>query len=289
MINNVKINETLVGPREPVYFIAEIGINHNGDINIAKKLIDAAVNAGCNAVKFQKRTPDTCVPDEQKNVLRETPWGKMKYIDYRYRVEFGLEEYLEIDQYCKNNSIDWFASCWDIESVDFINQFSPPCYKIASAVLTDDELLIHHRKYNQPIILSTGMSTLDQINHAIATLGKNDLILLHSTSTYPAGLEELNLKVINTFYDDYKLPVGYSGHEVGLSTTVAAATLGACVIERHITLDRSMWGTDQAASVEPQGLSRLVRDIRAIEKALGDGKKIVYNSEKSIIKKLRKV
>jgi len=288
MSESVKINNINVAPNNPVFIIAEIGINHNGDIDIAKKLIDAAALAGCDAVKFQKRTPDMCVPNDQKDVLRETPWGVMTYLEYRNKVEFSLQEYEEIDRYCKGKNIIWLASCWDKPSLDLIEQFSPPVYKIPSACLTNDILLKDTNLLNKPIILSTGMSTMNEIDHAVSLIDNDKLLLAHSTSSYPCKPEELNLKMITTLKDKYKCPVGYSGHEVGLQTTYAAVTLGACFIERHITLDRTMWGTDQAASVEPWGLMRLVRDIRVIERALGDGIKRVYESEKTVMEKLRK-
>jgi N-acetylneuraminate synthase len=286
----IKIGGCPVGDGYPIYIIAEIGINHNGDLNIAKKLIDAAALAGCDGVKFQKRTPELCVPAEQSNVMRETPWGLITYMEYRHRVEFGQEEYEKIDHYCKEKNIAWFASCWDEGSVDFIEKFNPPCFKIASPSITDDALLKYHRKWRKPIILSTGMANMPIIEHAIGVLGKDDLIVLHCTSTYPCKVEELNLRGITTLKEKFpQIPIGYSGHEVGLSTTLAAATLGACVIERHITLDRSMWGSDQAASIEPQGFMRLVRDIRTVERAMGDGNIKIYDSEKPIISKLRRV
>jgi len=285
--DEIKIGNRWVGKNQPAYIVAEIGINHNGNIDIAKKLIDVAKIAGCDAVKFQKRSPELCVPPEQRNIMRETPWGVMSYFDYRIRTEFGQEEYSEIDNYCKIKNIDWFASCWDITSVDFIEQFNPVCYKIASASLTDDILLKHINNKKRPIILSTGMSTLEEIEHAISILNKNNLIICHTTSTYPCKPEELNLRMINSL-KKYGCPVGYSGHEVGLQTTYAALVLGACVIERHITLDRSMWGSDQAASVETSGFIRLVRDIRTIEAAMGSAIKKVYDSEIPIRKKLRK-
>lgn len=288
MTKAVELHGRLVGPGQPCYIVAEIGINHNGDLEIAKQLIDVAKAAGCDAVKFQKRTPELCVPPEQRDVMRETPWGLMTYLEYRHRVEFGLNEYAEIDEYCRTRKITWFASCWDIASVDFLEPFSPPAYKIPSACLTDDELLRHLRNTNRPLILSTGMSTMEQIRHAVSLLDSDRLILLHSTSTYPCKPEELNLRVIQTLQQEFRCPIGYSGHEVGLQTTYAAVVLGACMVERHITLDRSMWGSDQAASIEPHGLSRLVRDIRVIEKALGDGAKRVYDSEQKAMARLRK-
>jgi len=209
--------------------------------------------------------------------------------DLKRGLEFGQAEYEEIDRYCREKGILWYASCWDEGSVDFIEQFNPPCYKIASACLTDDNLLRHHRRYGRPIILSTGMSTLAQIDHAVDVLGTDDLVILHSTSTYPSQIEELNLRTIQTLQERYDVPVGYSGHEVGLATSVAAVALGACMIERHVTLDRAMWGSDQAASVEPQGFWRLVKDIRGVEKALGDGVKRIWPSEIPIMNKLRRV
>ncbi len=288
MITPVKINGRQVGPGQPAYIVGEIGINHNGDLDIARKLIDVATIAGCNGVKFQKRTPELCVPPDQRNKERETPWGRMTYLEYRNRVEFGEDEFAAIDDYCKAKGIDWFASCWDAPSVDFIEQFEPPCYKIASASLTDDDLITRLSKTGRPLILSTGMSTVNEIEHAVALVDRARLIVTHSTSTYPCPAEQLNLRVILTLQEKLHCPVGYSGHETGLQTTCAAVALGACLVERHITLDRSMWGTDQSASVEPWGLMRLVRDIRVIEEALGDGVKKVYETEIPIRAKLRR-
>ena len=284
----VEIGGRKIGHGEPAYIIAEIGINHNGDIDIAKKLIDTAVIAGCDAVKFQKRTPELCVPPEHRDLMRQTPWGIISYMDYRYKVEFDKEDYDEIDRYCKEKKISWFASCWDEDSVDFIEQFSPACYKIASASLTDDSLLKYIKSKNRPIILSTGMSTIEEIEKAVSLIDQDDLLIAHSTSSYPCKPEELNFRMIHSLQKIYDCPIGYSGHEVGLPTTYAAVALGACFVERHITLDRAMWGSDQSASVEPGGLIRLVRDIRAIEVAMGDGIKKVYESEISIKNKLRK-
>jgi len=287
-MKEIKIGNTLVGDNYTCYIVAEIGINHNGNLEIAKKLIDAASAAGCNAVKFQKRTIDVVYTKEELDKPRESPFGDTNG-DLKYGLEFGLEEYREIDSYCKENDILWFASCWDEKSVDFIDQFRTPCYKFASASITDDNLLRHTRSTGRPIILSTGMSTLEQIDHAVEVLGKNDLIILHSCSTYPAYYEELNLRVIPLLKERYNVPVGYSGHETGIPSTVAAVALGACMVERHITLDRSMWGSDQAASLEPNGMTRLVRDIRLIETAMGDGIKRVIEREVPIMKKLRRV
>ncbi len=288
MIEAVEIAGRRVGHDEPSFVVAEIGINHNGDIGLARKLISAAVTAGCDAVKFQKRTVDVVYSTEELERPRESPFGKTNG-DLKRGLEFAKEEFAAIDECCRMLGIKWFASCWDERSVDFLEQFNPPCYKIASASLTDDDLLRHHRKYGRPIILSTGMSEITEIDHAVEVLGKDDLILLHATSTYPSQPSELNLRAITTLRERYGVPVGYSGHEVGLSTTVAAAALGACMIERHITLDRAMWGSDQAASIEPFGFQRLVRDIRAVESALGDGVKVVYESEIPVLEKLRRV
>lgn len=288
-MTNVMINGRPVGERQPVFVVAEIGINHNGQLETAKRLIDAAVHAGADAVKFQKRTPALCVPPDQKHIMKQTPWGYISYLEYRERVEFGLEEYREIDSYCRQNGIPWFASCWDIPSLDFIESFDPPCYKIPSALLTDGNLVVEIRKRGRPRILGTGMSTLNQIASAVGSLGTDNLILMHSTSTYPCAPEELNLNMIPTLKELFPCPVGYSGHEVGLPTTVAAVALGACLVERHITLDRSLWGSDQAASVEPGGFERLVKYIRVVEKALGDGVKKVYDSEIPVMRRLRRV
>jgi N-acetylneuraminate synthase len=277
-----------VGPGNSCFVVAEIGINHNGDVELAKQLVDAALDAGADAVKFQKRTVDVVHSPEELARPKESPWGDT-YGDYAYGREFGAAEYGAIDEHCRKRGIAWFASCWDEDSVDFIEQFEPPCYKIASASLTDDALLRHHRKTGRPLILSTGMSTVEQIDHAVEVLGKGGLVLLHATSTYPSKFEELNLAAIDTLRERYGVPVGYSGHEVGLVTSVAAVVLGAVMVERHLTLDRAMWGSDQAASVEPHGFKRLVRDIRVVETARGDGVKSVYESELASITRLRRV
>ena len=285
-----QVGRKTVGPGHPVYVVGEIGINHNGELENAFGLIDVAADAGCDAVKFQKRTPEVCTPADQWDVERDTPWGRMRYIDYRHRVEFGAEEYRAIDEYCKAKGVSWFASPWDVESVDFLSQYDVPAHKVASASLTDDELLRKLRETGKTIILSTGMSTPRQIRHAVEVLGSENIVLLHATSTYPAKNTELNLRMIATLRAEFpNVPIGYSGHETGLQTTIAAVALGAVMVERHITLDRAMWGSDQAASVEPQGLDRLVRDIRAIEDSLGDGVKHIYSGEISAMKKLRRV
>lgn len=284
----VWIGNKIIGENEPVFIIAEIGINHNGDVKIAKKLIDVAVEAGCDAVKFQKRTIDIVYTKEELERPRETPFGTTNG-DLKRGLEFGKDQYKEIDKYCKQKGIMWFASCWDEQSVDFIDEFNPPCYKIASASLTDDALLKYTRDKGKPIILSTGMSTTEQIEHAVKVLARDDIIILHCTSTYPSKLEELNINVIHTLKKKYNYPIGYSGHEVGVPSSVVAAAVGACVIERHITLDRAMWGSDQAASLEPHGLEKLVEEIRELSTTLGDGVKKVYDSELPIIEKLRRV
>lgn len=287
-MNKVKIQNKLIGDNEPTFILAEIGINHNGNINIAKKLIDVAILTGCDAVKFQKRTPELCVPKEVRNKVKKTIFGVMTYFKYKKRIEFGEKEYSEIDKYCKKMGIMWFASSWDIKSVDFLERFNVPCYKIASACLTDDKLLKHIKTTGKPVIMSTGMSTMAQIKHAVNLLNKENLVLMHCTSSYPSKFNELNLKVIQKLKDEFDVPIGYSGHETGLFPTVASILFGACLAERHITLDRAMPGTDQAASIEPHGLYKMVRDIRLIPTIAGNGKKIVYDSEKPIINKLRR-
>ncbi len=287
-MKDIKIGNAFVGDGRPCFVVAEIGINHNGDVGIAKNLIDVAEASGCNAVKFQKRTVDVVYSLEELAKPRETPFG-MTNGDLKRGLEFGRPEYEQIDFYCREQEIPWFASCWDEESVDFIDQFDPPCYKVASASLTDDALLRHTRSKGKPVILSTGMSTLEQIDHAVDVLGTDDLIILQATSTYPADYTELDLRVIPLLRERYGIPVGYSGHETGIATSVAAVALGACVVERHITMERSMWGSDQAASLGPSGIMRLLRDIRLVEASLGTGEKRVFDREKPIIDKLRRV
>jgi N-acetylneuraminate synthase len=286
----LKAGNRYIGGDEPVFIIGEIGINHNGSVDIAKKMIEGVLYAGCDAVKFQKRTPEICVPKDQWNIERDTPWGRMTYIDYRHKVEFNRKEFGELIRFCNEKGIIWFASCWDEESVDFIEEFDPVLYKNASACLTDGELLLKLKSLNKPIMISTGMSTLEEIECAVDLIGTENLLIAHSTSSYPCPVEELNLKMITTLKKKYPYnPVGYSGHEVGLAPTWAAVALGASFVERHITIDRAMWGTDQAASVEIMGMARLVSNIRDIEKALGDGVKKVYESEMKSLKKLRRV
>ena len=288
MTTHISIGSRQIGEGQPVYVIAEIGINHNGDLEIAKNLMDVAASAGCDAVKFQKRTPELCVPEEQKSQIRETPWGTMTYIEYKERTEFGQQEYQQIDTYAKQLGIHWFASPWDLPSVDFLLTFDPVCIKVASASLTDDALLKKLVASGVPLILSTGMSTMDEIDHAATVVKSSQYALAHATSTYPCQPSELNLRMISTLKDKFQVPIGYSGHETGLATTLAAVAMGATFIERHITLDRAMWGTDHSASVEPTGLDRLVRDIRNIELAFGDGVKRVFESELPVRAKLRR-
>lgn len=287
-LGEVRIGKKTLGDGHPCYIIAEIGINHNGDIDLAKRLINVASAAGCDAVKFQKRTVDVVYTADELAKPRESPFGTTNG-DLKRGLEFGLDDYKEIDRYCREVKIPWFASCWDEASVDLINRFDVPCFKIASASLTDDNLLRHTRAAGKPIILSTGMSTLEQIDHAVEVLGRNDLLLMHACSTYPAYYEELNLRAMRTMADRYKLNIGYSGHETGLPSSIAAAAMGAALLERHITTDRAMWGSDHAASLEPNGITRLISYIRLSEKSMGDGVKRVLEREQPIIKKLRRV
>jgi N-acetylneuraminate synthase len=284
----VRIGDREVGDGAPVYIVAEIGINHNGDLDLAMRLIDAAAAAGVDAVKFQKRTPELCVPEDQWNIERDTPWGRITYLDYRHRMEFDRDQYAAIDRHCDEQGIDWFASCWDEPSVDFMADFDLPTFKVASASLTDDALLAHTAAVGVPVIASTGMSTWEQIEHAMTVLPAGRTLLAHATSSYPCSVDELNLTMIRTLRDRFPVPIGYSGHETGLATSFAAVALGATFVERHITLDRAMWGTDQSGSVEPGGFTKLVEDIRKIERALGDGVKRVYESERAPMAKLRR-
>jgi N-acetylneuraminate synthase len=286
----IRIGSRWVGDGWPVYVIAEIGLNHNGSVEIAKQLIDGAVSAGADAVKFQKRTPELCTPKDQWSIERDTPWGRLSYIDYRRRIELGAREYAQIDAHCRARGIAWFASPWDQPSVDFLEAFAPPCFKVASASVTDLGLLQRLRATGRPVIMSTGMSSMAEIERAVRTLGTENLLIAHATSTYPCPAESLNLRMIQTLRTKFATcPIGYSGHETGLAPTWAAVAMGACFVERHITLDRAMWGSDQAASVEVQGFARLVSNIRDIETAMGDGVKRVYDSELPARRKLRLV
>jgi N-acetylneuraminate synthase len=289
MTREIKIGNQMVGDRHPAFIIAEIGINHNGDLEIAKQMITAAVHAGVNAVKFQKRTPEIATPLAQQNQMRETPWGYITYLEYRRKVEFGEVEYRELDRHCREKGIPWMVSVWDEPSVDFIEKFDTPAYKIPSASLTDHNLMHQVRQTGKPVILSTGMSTMEQIRASVEAAKMENLVIMHCTSTYPCEPEELNLRMIDTLRKEFpNNPIGYSGHEVGLVPSAVAVALGASVVERHLTLDRAMWGSDQAASVEPAGFERLVKYIRVSEASLGDGVKKVYDSEMPSLKKLRR-
>lgn len=287
MRKEVKIANKTIGDNQPCFIIGEIGINHNGSVDLAKKLIDVAVMTGCDAVKFQKRTVDVVYTKEELAKERPSIFGETNG-DLKRGLEFGLEEYTQIDNYCKERGIIWFASCWDEQSVDFIDKFNPPCYKISSASLTDDNLLKHTKSKGKPILLSTGMSTMEQIKHAVDVLTEENLVIYHCTSTYPSEVSELNLKVIESFRKKFNCPIGFSGHEKGVMPSVIAAVLGANSVERHITTDRTLWGSDHAASLEPNGLFRMVRDIRLIPSIMGDGVKRVYETEIPIISKLRR-
>jgi N-acetylneuraminate synthase len=287
-MTTVNIGGIAVGDGAPCWVVGEIGINHNGDITLAKRLMEVAKAAGCGAVKYQKRTVDVVYSAEELARPRENPFGATNG-DLKRGLEFGDAQFREIDAHARVLGLPWFASCWDEASVDFMERFSPPAYKIASASLTDDALLRHTRATGKPIIAATGMSTQEQVDHAVEVLGTKDLILLHTVSTYPAKYDELNLRVIPTMRERYGVPVGYSGHETGLASSVAAVALGACIVERHITLDRAMWGSDQAASLEPSGLTKLVRDIRLVEQAMGSPEKRRLDVEVPVMQKLRRV
>ena len=279
-----------VGEEPEPYFIAEIGINHNGDLGIAKKLMDAANACGWNAVKLQKRTPDIAVPEAQKGVMRDTPWGRMTYLEYKKRIEFGRAEFDEIDRYAKDKPLAWTASPWDMPSLEFLLSYDIPFLKIASATITDDAMLMAAAKSGKPIVMSTGMSTWDEIDHAVDILERyadGNYILMHTNSSYPAPLDALNLRMITTLRERYHCLVGYSGHEESLSPTVVAAVLGACVIERHVTLSHAMWGTDQKASLEVPAMGLLRGRVRGIPQMLGDGVRHLSDAELAVRKKLR--
>ncbi len=290
MAREVRLGKRMIGDGHPAYVIAEIGINHNGNLEVAKQMIDAAVHAGADAIKLQKRTPEVCTPPEQQKQMRETPWGYITYLEYRHKVEFSAEQYHEIDRHCREMGIAWMVSVWDEPSVEFMEKFDTPAYKIPSASLTDFNLIRKARATGKPLILSSGMSTMEQIKKGVGSAGEKELVLMHCTSTYPCEPEELNLKMVETLRREFPdLPIGYSGHEVGLVPSAIAVALGACIVERHFTLDRAMWGSDQAASVEPGGFERLVKYIRVTEASLGDGVKKVYESEKTSMSRLRRV
>jgi N-acetylneuraminate synthase len=287
-VMKIKINDKTISKDWPVFLVAEIGINHNGSVETAKELIDMASFCKCDAVKFQKRSPQLCVPENQKNVIKDTPWGQMTYLEYKKKLEFTRKQYKIIDSYCKEKNIIWFASPWDLPSVDFLEAFDVPCYKIPSAMLTHKKLLQKVKNTRKPIMMSTGMSTLSEIDKAVNFLSAVPLVIMHCNSSYPTDNSELNLRVFETYkkrYPDHI--IGYSGHEKGYTASLVAAVMGARVIERHITLDRTMWGSDQAASLELAGLSRLARDLRLLPLWLGNGKKRIFESEIPILKKLR--
>lgn len=287
MRKEVIVANKIIGDNSPCFIIAEIGINHNGSVDLAKKMIDEAVMAGCDAVKFQKRTVNKVYTPQELDVYRPNYYGSTNR-DLKLGLELSYEDYAEIDKYCKSKRIMWFASCWDVDSIDFIEQFDVPCHKVASALLTDDEFLLKLKKTGKPILLSTGMSTLDEIRNAVKLIGDDNLVIFHCTSTYPTEHNEVNLRVIEELRKEFDCPIGYSGHERGLLPSVLSVQLGASAVERHITIDRTLWGSDQAASLEPEGLRRMVRDIREVKNILGDGRKVVYDSELPVKKKLRK-
>ena len=287
MRKTVKIANKIIGDNYPCFIIAEIGINHNGSINTAKKLIKMAYDNGCDAVKFQKRTVDIVYTKEELQKERESIFGTTNG-DLKRGLEFSKKEYDEIDKYCKQLGILWFASCWDENSVDFIEQYDVCAHRVASACLTDWNLLKKVKATNKPILISTGMSTQEEIDKAVEILGEDNLVIFHCTSTYPTSNNEINLNYIKTLRQKYSCPIGFSGHERGIMPSTVAASMGANSIERHITLDRTMWGSDQSASLEPQGLAKLVRDIRELKDIMGDGIKRVYESEIPIKKKLRR-
>jgi N-acetylneuraminate synthase len=284
-----KINDIFKGNLKETYMIGEIGINHNGDLKIAKTLIDALNACGWQCAKFQKRNPDVCVPEHQKQIERDTPWGKMAYIDYKYRVEFGKEEYDIIDSYCSDKSLDWSISVWDIDSLNFALNYDIPYIKIPSAHLTNNELLQESAQSNIPIIISTGMSDWKMIDNAVEIIKKrtNEFSILHCNSTYPAPINELHLNVIPVMKERYDCIIGYSGHEFNLEPSVLAVALGAQIIERHITLDHNMWGTDQSSSLEVHAMDLLKKRIKTVSQILGGNEKFITETEKPNLKKLR--
>ncbi|RPI02402.1 MAG: N-acetylneuraminate synthase [Calditrichaeota bacterium] len=284
----IKLGQIWLGENMPPFIIAEIGINHNGSLEIAKKMIDGAVNAGCHAVKFQKRTPELCVPKDQWFIKRHTPWGEMTYIDYRMRMEFNGEEFTEIDRYCRGKGIIWFASCWDEPSVDFIERFDTPLHKAPSAMLTNLPLLSAMKKTGRPLMLSSGMSTLEEIDAAVEYVSEKNLLLAHSTSSYPCPDPEINLLMVNSLKKRYpEAIIGYSGHDVDTLPSIVAAVLGATFIERHVTLDKTLWGTDQSASLNMDELVLMIQSIHRANLFMGDGIKRIYPSEMKSLMKLR--
>ena len=271
------------------YFIGEIGINHNGDMQITKKLIDAVSACGWNCAKFQKRNPDVCVPEHQKGVMRETPWGTMTYLDYKYEVEFGKDDYDYISRYCAEKPVDWSASVWDLDSLKFLADYDLPFIKIPSAMTTDELLVSETAKVGVPIIMSTGMCELKEVDDAVNNVLKHNsnLVLMHTNSSYPTPRDEINLNLIPFLKERYNCPIGYSGHEEDLEPTVIAVALGATVVERHITLSHDMWGTDQKSSLEVMAMDMLHKRVKDISKIMGTAEKTVTPSEVAIRKKLR--
>ncbi len=272
-----------------IFLIAEIGINHNGSVYLAKKLIMKAKEAGFDAVKFQKREPNICVPDEKKNEIRDTPWGKITYLNYKKKIEFGKKEFDQIERYCKKIKIKWFASAWDLKSQKFLNRYKSKVNKIASAMVTNVPFLVEVAKEKKKTYISTGMSELKDITKAVSIFRKYKcpFVIMHCVSTYPCPENTLNLNLIRTLKDKYKCDVGYSGHESTVSPSILAWFLGATVIERHITLDRASWGTDQSASLGEEGIKELTSILSKTSKTLGDGIKRFSKEEREISKKFR--
>jgi len=290
MEKRLKIGSRFIGDDENVYLIAEIGINHNGDLQIAKKLIDATWATGWDCAKFQKRTPDICVPENQKKVMKQTPWGEMTYLDYKHKIEFQKNEYDYIDKYAKEKPLAWSASAWDLPSLEFLMQYDIPFIKIPSAKITDKELVEQAAKAGRPVFISSGMSIMEEVDCAVNIIEKylsKNYVLFHCNSTYPAKPDELNIKTISTLKERYNCLVGYSGHEYDITPATLAPVFGACVIERHVTLDHDMWGTDQAASIEVRGMDFLAKRINSVKTIVGDGIKTIYAGEKEIREKLR--
>ncbi len=269
-----------------IYLIGEIGINHNGSLRLAKKLIDQAKKCNFDFVKFQKRTPEICVPNKKKEILKQTPWGNMTYLDYKYKIEFGKKEFDQIDKYCKKVKIDWFSSAWDIPSLNFLRTYKNKFNKVASAMLTNKDLLNKISQQRKTTFISTGMSTYEDIDNAVKIFKKNKckFILMHSVSSYPCPESDLNLRMIQMLKKKYKCEVGYSGHEVSVGPSTFAIALGANYVERHITLDRTMWGTDQSASLEYNGMLQLSNLARKFENCIGNGiKKITKDEKKKLL------
>jgi len=289
-MNKIKLGERCIGDSEPIYLIAEIGINHNGDLQIAKKLIDATWATGWDCAKFQKRTPDICVPESQKMQMRQTPWGEMTYLAYKHKIEFQKPEYDYIDRYAKEKPLAWTASVWDLPSLEFLMKYDVPFIKIPSAKITDKELVEQTAKAGKPLFISSGMSTIEEVDNAINIVEKHlskNYVLFHCNSTYPAKLDELNMQMITTLKQRYNCLVGYSGHEYEIMPSVTAPIYGACAIERHITLDHKMWGTDHAASLEVRGMDFLAKRVYDTKLIAGDGIKMITESEKKVREKLR--